>query len=612
MSSSYIPLFVFFLHLFVHPCLVSSQSNYVALQGSVSLHAWGWIPTNQSTQYPRGLSRQAQAYQVGVLGGCAFVDFTVPVSIGTPAQSVMQLIVDTGSSTMAVASTACTNCAGVFPEYNATLSNSSVPFQTSVTASSTYADGSGWSGKIFYDQMRVGSSPFLNVSFVAMTSQAGFFTTQTCQLSMVNPTSNLNQGIAGMAYPRYDANNNPNLPSFMDSWTKYTGLPNKFAIQLCMTTGNLWLGGYDPAYFQSSLTYIPIQPQGGVYGLYNVFWTKLSMSTQAAPTTFTALNFTAATLGGQCADAQPTCTIVDSGSSLFQMPMAAYSSVVNNIVSSSQFQTYFPNSNGNNYFDLGLCVTPASAVSDATLNSVIPAMELTLSASSRSNVSTDVTLPLLPVNSYLVPVSISGTIYYCPGINGYPAGGYDSILGWSVMNQFVIDFDRGASPPRIGFAPVVRSKCAVNDIPSIVVASSSSLPSSTFSSTGLSASVSPSAFSSSVSSSSSALGGTGTSISSISSSSGTPVSSATSSSSFSFSFPSSNTNSPTSILQLFSSSSLFYPINNTSTDSSSSLSSNTVIALSVLGSIIFISLTVLVFYACCKATNAAVIKFSRL
>ncbi len=51
---------------------------------------------------------------VAPLEGCPFSDFTIPVAIGA---SVFQLLIDTGSSTLALAGSACTTCSNVNPKW---------------------------------------------------------------------------------------------------------------------------------------------------------------------------------------------------------------------------------------------------------------------------------------------------------------------------------------------------------------------------------------------------------------------------------------------------------------------------------------------------------------
>ncbi len=57
-----------------------------------------------------------------------------------------QVILDTGSTTLAVAGSTCSNC-GVSPEYTPGASAT----DQHMMGSSQYADNSGWSGEIFQD-----------------------------------------------------------------------------------------------------------------------------------------------------------------------------------------------------------------------------------------------------------------------------------------------------------------------------------------------------------------------------------------------------------------------------------------------------------------------------
>jgi len=79
---------------------------------------------------------------------------------------------DTGSTVTGIAGTSCTTCTGMSPLYTpgagATTMNKA--------DSASYADGSGWSGKIFNDMVGLGhGSPDVALGFVNISSQSMFF-----------------------------------------------------------------------------------------------------------------------------------------------------------------------------------------------------------------------------------------------------------------------------------------------------------------------------------------------------------------------------------------------------------------------------------------------------
>jgi len=179
----------------------------------------------------------------GRLEGAAYADYAVNVSIGS---QVFQVIVDTGSSTFAVAAAPGDGCREY---YNGPCTNQNV--------TQFYGSGS-WLGNVCMG-MEVtlaglwAGSPL----FVGITEQGNFFT----QCS--NETSGIvNDGIVGMAYPSliegFDG-----IPLF-DSVVKMTGVPNIFSIQCCgwkggeAASGQLVLGGVDTRLYTGEFQYTPI------------------------------------------------------------------------------------------------------------------------------------------------------------------------------------------------------------------------------------------------------------------------------------------------------------------------------------------------------------------
>ena len=579
------------------------------------------------------LSRQAQ-YNTGALSGCAALDFSIPVRIGS--QGPFSLIVDTGSTTMGVAGSTCVtncvsicsdicnpstcdsscklctsgcngcnscnqctpNCNGVSPTWNASLS-STAGLISSTIVSQLYADGSGWQGPIYSDLISIGSTPFFNASFVSMTSAPEFFPLLNCNFDSLTADVNVSQGILGFAYPVYESSQNPYLYSPIDHLPKVTGLPDEFAIQMCDSTGNVWFGGFDPNATTSAMQYVNlVQPPG----FYKVFWTGIDFSiNDSSLTTFQATSYGATDLGNQCGDSVPDCTIIDSGTSLFQLPQAAYNAIVQRMTAS----TVFLNAFSSHYFSDNLCVTPnLQFYTTSVLNAHLPRMRLHVSSQPISNISTDVLLDLDPVSSYLletiIPVSPGNYItYYCPGIAAYPNNVQDmSIFGFPVLNQYVVHIQRyasGSTPARIGFAKQNKAYCNIADastyIPSsIPTVSSSSSSSSSSASFSQSSSSSASFFPSSSSISSNPL------LSSGIQSSTTSFSSPTLSPSPSSSFSSTASFYSSSIFSSSSSSSSSTALSINSTSPSSSFSSYFYDSLSLGYQVLFIIGVVSAFF----------------
>jgi len=127
------------------------------------------------------------------LTGCQSVDFSAPVTIGA---QTFELLVDTGSSTLAVAGASCSSgCSGVTPLYNDGAG--ATGDDTGAAVSSQYGDGSGWTGTVWTNTVQLGDTPPLsNMAFVVQTQTTGGFYGADCN----GAEPGVNQGILGMAY----------------------------------------------------------------------------------------------------------------------------------------------------------------------------------------------------------------------------------------------------------------------------------------------------------------------------------------------------------------------------------------------------------------------------
>ena len=205
------------------------EAVVIPLSGPLRVNGWGTLAPSHPT-YPHGVNFAGASgpYQVGALTGCDFVDFSVPMTLGSNGQGPFKMIVDTGSSTMAVASSLCdATCAGVSPLYFPNTSSTAVP-RANGFVTQAYLGGTGWAGFAYQDLISVGTSGGFNTTFIAMNQTNSFFSTETCQLGTQNPSANTNQGIAGLGFPAYDAGGNPAYHSFMDSMVASTHITDEF------------------------------------------------------------------------------------------------------------------------------------------------------------------------------------------------------------------------------------------------------------------------------------------------------------------------------------------------------------------------------------------------
>lgn len=368
---------------------------------------------------------EATAVNTDVLIGCPSFTFWAPVTIGGER---FRLIVDTGSTTLGVVAANCVTCNGRFPQYYASSTSQSLGFQVNAT----YGDGSGWVGNVYTDTVSMGGDSSVQVSmkFAAIitnlgtSSQSFFGPTGSGNACVNNPNSNLYQGIIGFGFPKLALSDVKGVGGSTDSYfTQNTNMPTtqQFALQLCLYTGRIWLGGYDTNYMTGSLQWITVTQQ---------LWWVVNLQSIAVSGT------TAATLGSAYT------TIVDSGSTNMVLPVSVFNAVTSYITSNANFLKYFSAS----FFTSGSYVTLSTSVV-STLNSLLPS--LTFSFTSDTGGTT--TLTLAPINSYL-RTDISGTtLIVYSGLQSVGSGS-QIILGWAFMNQFLVVHDLTTSPPRIGFA----------------------------------------------------------------------------------------------------------------------------------------------------------------
>jgi hypothetical protein len=343
------------------------------------------------------------------LHSCLPSSYTMTATIGTQS---FDLSIDTGSTTLGVASAKCTQCTDVSPLY--TPGPSAV--DEGQMADSQYASGS-WTGEIYQDGVVLGKVPSITMNLVAIDTQMQFFGPQFC-----NSTSGGVQGIIGLA-PAGDALDGTN--GYFDRFVSTQKAPNIFATELCNSGGTLWLGGYDSTFTTAAPQYTP-------------------MLSDLADQSY-AVNLVSVTVDGQTAavaSSKYPDSIVDTGTSIFILPSAAYTTITKAIAANAGFQKLFPGETAAYFSNPGNCKKVSGTAAD--IDAALPPMTLTLG-------TTDpITIQAAPTESYLV--SYNGS--WCPGLDsmnptpGFPAS---SIMGAPILRSNIVIFDRDAK--RIGFAP---------------------------------------------------------------------------------------------------------------------------------------------------------------
>jgi hypothetical protein len=346
------------------------------------------------------------------LSSCIPTVYTASVTLG--ASQSFQMLVDTGSTTLGVASTGC-SCGSASPVYTPGASAT----DEKQTATSQYGSGS-WSGEIYQDTVSLGASPTAPTKLVAIKSEANFFQPLQCDSKAGGM-----QGILGMGPPGAALSG---TEGFFDAFVATNKVPDVFATELCETTGTLWLGGFDP-----SATTAPPQytPSNDLYSQY-----------------YYTVNLASIGVGGTTvpvASGQFTDSVVDTGTSVFLLGTTAYDALVKALQADAQVTKIF----GASFFPPSNSQQPGCAnasESKAALDAALPSLTLTFGTSPAITVKASAT------ESYLFN---AGGNTWCSAIVGIDQGATTfplaSIMGAPVLKSNVVIFDRGQK--RIGFAP---------------------------------------------------------------------------------------------------------------------------------------------------------------
>lgn len=394
------------------------------------------------------LRRRASYSSADAMYGCPQVDFSADVSIGG---QTFGLLLDTGSTTLAVASSSCALAddgsgarrpCGVTRWYDPAASSTET--YLGYSASGHYGDGSQWSGTVYRDNVQIGALQPVSMRFVAITSQTSFFSPFDCRTQgQDSGARSSNQGILGLAYQSLALSNTDGW------WPLYAvahvsganPIADVFAMEMCLYTGTLWLGGY-PSFTPSQIKWASIIRQQ--YFNVQLTGSKVGLVGQAS---------FSATSGIDCVS--DDC-IVDSGTTLTTVPSALFHQIAPIVAGLANSYAYGAVYDSTDY-STGYCWR--SQYSTSQLNNVLPKMTITLQGSGVGSI----TLTLNAISSYFLQTPVqqndgSYVIFYCPGLSPGSSGDNGVIMGWTAMNQYVTIFDRANS--RVGFVTSNSSGCA--------------------------------------------------------------------------------------------------------------------------------------------------------
>lgn len=350
------------------------------------------------------------------LTGCPEIGYVAPFTIGG---QTFQLGVDTGSSTLAVASSACTDCGSVTPLY--TPGATAVDQHHGVEV--VYGDGESWVGEIFVDSVQVGGmGSAARMPLAAVVSQdGGFFGSFPCTSGQPSVAP---QGLAGFGPSGLAAPGTQSVASELPAF----GFGDSFAVELCAQNGKLWLGDYDPSAATAPPFYAPMVPSK----FYAVGLLDLQVGGQS-------LGFGAGTFDAG---------IVDTGTTALLVPPAVYGPLTQAIAAAPAFQASFGTAA---WFSASQCSAPLAqpAPSASDFDQQLPSLTFVVATDGGA-----ADLTLSPTESYLLPYSDQGTTYYCPSLAEAPLGA-TTVLGVAAMRAHLVIFDLAHG--RLGFAP--QSQC---------------------------------------------------------------------------------------------------------------------------------------------------------
>ncbi|HEX4449852.1 MAG TPA: pepsin-like aspartic protease [Kofleriaceae bacterium] len=332
------------------------------------------------------------------------ITYTTNITIG--GSQKFDVVLDTGSTTLAVAGSTCSNC-GVTPAYSP---GSSAADQHS-TSSALYGDQSMWQAENFSDTVEITGDSSLTMRFASITSQTGFFRQGV-------PS----EGILGMGG---EAIASPGTDAYIAERTK-SSLGDNFAVQLCVGDGTLWFGAPDKTREASAEAYTPLVQI-------------------ASEPSYYAVNVASATIGsgsiGISGDA-----IVDTGTSIMVLSSAAVSSLISAVMGSPSYAAAFGSQTLSGDASSIDCLT--STMTAAQIDAALPPFTITLPDTGTGSF----TLSLPATQSYFIPVEGQ----FCFGVAS--VDGLPTILGDAFLHGVVAIFDIDKS--QIGFA--AQTGCAAS------------------------------------------------------------------------------------------------------------------------------------------------------
>ena len=347
---------------------------------------------------------------IAAMQGCTPSDYYATFVVGGQK---LGLLVDSGSTSLAVASSSCSSC-GTADSYSGSADK-----KLGKATQTTYGDGTGWSGVTYQDTVVAGdanSTSAISLKFSAITQQNDFFTSVSC-----DGTHDIAyDGIIGLGP---DALLADNTTSFLTELGKTTWpAHDAFAVQTCGEGGNLYIGGYPASVVTDSPAFAPMLTSGDASSYYAIHMagTRVGNSNLVSSAGYDA--------------------VVDNGTSAILLPTSIYNALVAKLVADANYSANF----SRNLIEGVTVEASAQGLTREQVDAALPAFSFSFKQTGGALVT--VTLPA--TYSYLFPIYVGGTLGYTTGVaeSGLSFG----ILGNTAMRKHLVVFDRDNG--RIGFA----------------------------------------------------------------------------------------------------------------------------------------------------------------
>ncbi|OQR86586.1 beta-secretase [Achlya hypogyna] len=386
-----------------------------------------------------------QVYQENLYGISTGISYYMKITIGQPtysaatskasAPNTFTLLIDTGSSNTAVATTSC--CANLnMHTYSCAKSPTCEPYKSNEAVAVNYVVGS-WSGILVQDTF---SSPNItalpNIPFATVTAQTDFFDGGF-------------DGILGMAFSSIaEPSSNPPSTVFEALVTQQT-VADVFSLQLCGVL-QPYVDGYTPISTAGHIVLGGIQaPNTSPLYRGQIFYTPLK---KWYVVLVTGIGYGNSSLGFGCSTYNTPKAIVDSGTSNLVVPTAVYATLVAQIQAATL--DAIPSFPLDYFSDSVVCCEaycdPSNAASPLLS---LPSISVTLAFGTDTN---DIVSVSIPPRYYWRPIAAStGFKTSSCRIFGITEGS-GTILGDVFMDGLFIVHDRAGA--QLGLA--VADNCA--------------------------------------------------------------------------------------------------------------------------------------------------------